>query len=128
MFCYYVCFFLSSSRRHTRCSLVPGVQTCALPISSRPCLSRCPAPGGAALLHQLAVALFPRPQRERIGFIPYVKAAPARSRFGVTETDYNAPHRGACSAQVKTLSRQTTSWPVRPPPKESRPGARGAAG
>src|SRR3546814_20151754 len=77
---------------------------------------------------QLAVARFPRPQRERIGFIPYVKAAPARSRFGVTETDYNAPHRGACSAQVKALSRQTTSWPARPPPKDSRPGPRCPAG
>src|SRR3546814_4258868 len=28
-----VCFFLSSRRRHTRCALVTGVQTCALPIS-----------------------------------------------------------------------------------------------
>src|SRR3546814_9118943 len=28
-------FFFSSRRRHTRCSLVTGVQTCALPISSR---------------------------------------------------------------------------------------------
>src|SRR3546814_20883590 len=27
-----VVFFLSSRRRHTRCSLVTGVQTCALPI------------------------------------------------------------------------------------------------
>src|SRR3546814_6703357 len=27
------CFFLSSRRRHTRCALVTGVQTCALPIS-----------------------------------------------------------------------------------------------
>src|SRR3546814_2646793 len=26
-------FFLSSRRRHTRCALVTGVQTCALPIS-----------------------------------------------------------------------------------------------
>src|SRR3546814_4561556 len=26
-------FFISSRRRHTRCSLVTGVQTCALPIS-----------------------------------------------------------------------------------------------
>src|SRR3546814_13298975 len=36
----YVCirlmvFFFSSRRRHTRCALVTGVQTCALPISSR---------------------------------------------------------------------------------------------
>src|SRR3546814_2902612 len=29
-------FFFSSSRRHTRCSLVTGVQTCALPISAVP--------------------------------------------------------------------------------------------
>src|SRR3546814_2401387 len=27
-----VCFFFASSRRHTRCALVTGVQTCALPI------------------------------------------------------------------------------------------------
>src|SRR3546814_1955526 len=29
-----LCFFFSSRRLHTRCSLVTGVQTCALPISS----------------------------------------------------------------------------------------------
>src|SRR3546814_2380460 len=28
------CFFFSSRRRHTRCALVTGVQTCALPICS----------------------------------------------------------------------------------------------
>src|SRR3546814_18812085 len=31
-----MCFFISSRRRHTRCALVTGVQTCALPI----CLAR----------------------------------------------------------------------------------------
>src|SRR3546814_354850 len=31
-----VCFFFSGRRRHTRCALVTGVQTCALPI----CLDR----------------------------------------------------------------------------------------
>src|SRR3546814_6582360 len=34
---YYICFyvfFFSSRRRHTRCALVTGVQTCALPIST----------------------------------------------------------------------------------------------
>src|SRR3546814_10259173 len=30
-----ICFFFSSRRRHTRCALVTGVQTCALPISAR---------------------------------------------------------------------------------------------
>src|SRR3546814_17510223 len=29
-------FFFSSRRRHTRCALVTGVQTCALPISPQP--------------------------------------------------------------------------------------------
>src|SRR3546814_8576448 len=29
---YMSCFFFSSRRRHTRCALVTGVQTCALPI------------------------------------------------------------------------------------------------
>src|SRR3546814_5585589 len=31
----FCCFFFSSKRRHTRCALVTGVQTCALPISAR---------------------------------------------------------------------------------------------
>src|SRR3546814_20314252 len=36
-----LCFFFSSRRRHTRCALVTGVQTCALPISrSRGAASR----------------------------------------------------------------------------------------
>src|SRR3546814_10327989 len=30
--CSYLLFFFSSRRRHTRCALVTGVQTCALPI------------------------------------------------------------------------------------------------
>src|SRR3546814_14581901 len=34
-----VCFFFSSRRRHTRCALVTGVQTCALPIWKDPVLA-----------------------------------------------------------------------------------------
>src|SRR3546814_6004464 len=36
LMCILLCslFFFSSRRRHTRCALVTGVQTCALPISS----------------------------------------------------------------------------------------------
>src|SRR3546814_8654544 len=33
-------FFFSSRRRHTRCALVTGVQTCALPICERRVLAR----------------------------------------------------------------------------------------
>src|SRR3546814_9366687 len=35
-----VVFFFSSRRRHTRCALVTGVQTCALPISVLPLTRR----------------------------------------------------------------------------------------
>src|SRR3546814_15211919 len=38
--CVVVIFFFSSRRRHTRCALVTGVQTCALPISFGPNASR----------------------------------------------------------------------------------------
>src|SRR3546814_3523845 len=34
-------FFVSSRRRHTRCALVTGVQTCALPISDPQALIQC---------------------------------------------------------------------------------------
>src|SRR3546814_13052762 len=33
-------FFFSSRRRHTRCALVTGVQTCALPICGKPALRK----------------------------------------------------------------------------------------
>src|SRR3546814_2592087 len=33
-------FFFSSRRRHTRCALVTGVQTCALPISLTNCFAK----------------------------------------------------------------------------------------
>src|SRR3546814_18092043 len=42
-------FFFSSRRRHTRCALVTGVQTCALPIydnALRICCARLPVPPG----------------------------------------------------------------------------------
>src|SRR3546814_2894167 len=47
-----VFFFFSSRRRHTRCALVTGVQTCALPISIRwmPTLMQ-----GPCQFHSLAV-------------------------------------------------------------------------
>src|SRR3546814_18960811 len=44
-----VLFFFSSRRRHTRCALVTGVQTCALPISrvmpARPIFATLPKSG-----------------------------------------------------------------------------------
>src|SRR3546814_7668755 len=43
-----IIFFFSSRRRHTRCALVTGVQTCALPICfSEPTNVNTPPPSGA---------------------------------------------------------------------------------
>src|SRR3546814_4233118 len=36
LYFHFLSFFFSSRRRHTRCALVTGVQTCALPISASP--------------------------------------------------------------------------------------------
>src|SRR3546814_13446782 len=50
-----ICFFFSSRRRHTRCALVTGVQTCALPIfvdQTDPGLYR-----GGLLAHALTTCL-----------------------------------------------------------------------
>src|SRR3546814_18167892 len=51
---YYMCrlgglvlFFFSSRRRHTRCALVTGVQTCALPISAGTGAAGTAGPGNA---------------------------------------------------------------------------------
>src|SRR3546814_7671932 len=38
----FIMFFFSSRRRHTRCALVTGVQTCALPISAVPPVREAP--------------------------------------------------------------------------------------
>src|SRR3546814_1291095 len=40
IYCLFYSFFFSSRRRHTRCALVTGVQTCALPILLSPRLNK----------------------------------------------------------------------------------------
>src|SRR3546814_9195402 len=56
------CFFFSSRRRHTRCALVTGVQTCALPIfvicqAGQPRLVRTLSSGGHKATDAVASAL-----------------------------------------------------------------------
>src|SRR3546814_4641674 len=53
-------FFFSSRRRHTRCALVTGVQTCALPISAAIALSVNPT--GRGCHSKQHVASHPTPQ------------------------------------------------------------------
>src|SRR3546814_20927616 len=52
----YCFFFFSSRRRHTRCALVTGVQTCALPISAEHGADCTVLRHGSAALVQLAEA------------------------------------------------------------------------
>src|SRR3546814_6823072 len=51
--CVLVYFFFSSRRRHTRCALVTGVQTCALPISY---IRRSGDPDAGTILLKLAIS------------------------------------------------------------------------
>src|SRR3546814_9383440 len=46
-------FFFSSRRRHTRCALVTGVQTCALPICNVPWVETISAPWSKRRLNAL---------------------------------------------------------------------------
>src|SRR3546814_8634544 len=68
-------FFFSSRRRHTRCALVTGVQTCALPISkllnvSQPAISRLLAYTesriGLNLFERIKGRLYPTPEARRL--------------------------------------------------------------
>src|SRR3546814_6571034 len=68
----YIVFFFSSRRRHTRCALVTGVQTCALPICRKlklpvPVRFVCPT-----------VARAFRSNKE-LGVNPFVQVLPPRS-------------------------------------------------
>ena len=59
--CYSLCYvlfhtYLLSRRRHTRCTSVTGVQTCALPISTLWNPMNCSMPGFSVLHHLLELA------------------------------------------------------------------------
>src|SRR3546814_7817000 len=54
-------FFFSSRRRHTRCALVTGVQTCALPISETGVLTPKPLARRPRVSHRDAVYADHRP-------------------------------------------------------------------
>src|SRR3546814_3011304 len=62
---FYLCFF-SIRRRHTRCALVTGVQTCSLPISQ---IERCVARLEARIRdqHPEVQTLFIKPQKPAAG-------------------------------------------------------------
>src|SRR3546814_9078760 len=70
---FFHCFFFSIRRRHTRCALVTGVQTCALPISG--CHRTRQAVGAAAIAPSLIERI-----RAELGFKVVLTG------YGLTET------------------------------------------
>src|SRR3546814_12611753 len=73
-------FFFSSRRRHTRCALVTGVQTCALPIS--PCPPR---------VAKLAESIGPHPSHHRVRLL---MASPAERSGRQVSRAIDALRRG----------------------------------
>src|SRR3546814_18873563 len=69
----YCVFFFSSRRRHTRCALVTGVQTCALPIFGQDMILEFPGQAGSNLGNAFGVErvkrLFTVRKRRRISVV-----------------------------------------------------------
>src|SRR3546814_5339703 len=87
-------FFLSSRRRHTRCALVTGVQTCALPIY---------AVHSAATRDEARDVLIDRWDRDRI-------AAPDASRIILTHTrDEVQALNGAARSEERRVGKEYVS-------------------
>src|SRR3546814_5498678 len=97
----YVLFFFSSRRRHTRCALVTGVQTCALPISELAArYADAPpkgeivvivGPPGEAVAEEADDATLDAALREAMADKPVAQAAKAvAKRFGLDRHDIYA--------------------------------------
>src|SRR3546814_13436056 len=102
-------FFFSSRRRHTRCALVTGVQTCALPISSQPVTRNIDASSAAAatlgavlVMAVLVMAVFlftgfsSAPQRGDRAPVPLLRSAgwcplPTPTRHGLPASGFYVP-------------------------------------
>src|SRR3546814_8465377 len=135
MFFLFVLFFFSSRRRHTRCALVTGVQTCALPIyfrgdpgaegaarrfqrrvRRRPAVAAGGAaagPGGGLLSHAGALPRLPRDfcganRRHTLGALPGLRRrSTAAVRIGRDRkrTRLNSSH--SCASRMPTSAFKT---------------------
>src|SRR3546814_3712202 len=98
---YCVLFFLSSRRRHTRCALVTGVQTCALPIYAAPL---------EAMLHTIreaggvSVIAHPWAKRHDFGALDEARFAALKDEglagIEVEHQDHDAIGRASCRERV----------------------------
>src|SRR3546814_10942422 len=87
------CYFFSSRRRHTRCALVTGVQTCALPICEADC-SRAGTGFGSAATGSSCRCVQGLARQDQRRFPPPALASP-RNRCGAGATElYQYPSGG----------------------------------
>src|SRR3546814_7080775 len=98
-----VVFFLSSRRRHTRCALVTGVQTCALPI----CIIPAPETAAHIMSKQTHISETPATKflrRHRIAFeeypYDYVDHGGAMEAARQLGLDAHEIGRASCRARV----------------------------
>src|SRR3546814_17613162 len=98
-------FFFSSRRRHTRCALVTGVQTCALPISIVPRATRSSG----------SLPMSP-PQAERVSAVAAARAAMVRdlvmgdSRYGSAQMETDKPPRPLCHGAAQLYCAHKPRW------------------
>src|SRR3546814_16449334 len=101
-------FFFSSRRRHTRCALVTGVQTCALPISF---LDAVVAAAALAIGEEIVAGAEQYLARARIGAghgrIERLHHAPVTPRELLASADHRSEERRVGKECVSTCS---TGW------------------
>src|SRR3546814_6247272 len=104
-------FFFSSRRRHTRCALVTGVQTCALPIwSSRRVRAACRRPEPSLSGAERALSLLPG------HLLPALSPLPCYSTdVRVISSSATVPATPATMLAASRAAARTTAGLVRPP-------------
>src|SRR3546814_910548 len=111
-------FFFASRRRHTRCALVTGVQTCALPISRPPADSgKTPERRAPSCLRPMSPRLLPSPplsckaNPQNQSPVPATQSSPSKMGRGTAAKGGGGGER---PKGAKAPSRQPTTAPEPP--------------
>src|SRR3546814_8492570 len=104
-----ILFFFSSRRRHTRCALVTGVQTCALPILPPPKRPASPPSAPSSRCAANAPSANKGEPPRSTGHLGRVRGAPALDRSAADAT-VRADARVGLDASVR--HRDPALWPL----------------
>src|SRR3546814_1856234 len=112
--------FFSSRRRHTRCALVTGVQTCALPICAHRPARAAPAPVPPSATARDAAPHQAPARRSRADALPCRRSSPHSPPVGRRRTDHahgEAPATRSCGSGfsrepfvMTLLSKRIVGW------------------